>query len=114
MHLHRRTRANRLMLAMTLQPDDRVDEQRISPRLAVALRLMGGDHVGGGLLHHRIAQIFQRPQDRGLTGAGSTGHDETPHGQLFLLNSASRQAPDRTPSRMMVATYAATPAAFLG
>ena len=70
MHLHRRALANRFMLAMTLQLDDGVDKWRISPRLAVALRLMGGDHVGGGLLDHRITQVFQRSQDRGLTGAG--------------------------------------------
>src|SRR5262249_42537894 len=37
MNLHRRPRADPRLLAMTLQPDDRVDEQRIPPRLKVAL-----------------------------------------------------------------------------
>jgi hypothetical protein len=63
MHLHRRALANRLMKAMTLELDDGVDKWRISPRLAVALRLMEGNHVSGGLFDHRITQAFQRTQD---------------------------------------------------
>ena len=85
MHRTHRPLPDLPVLAVTLQLGDRVDEQRVFPRLAVALRMLRGDHVSGGFFHHRISQALQGAQNRGLTGARGTGHDETPHRELILI-----------------------------